>query len=790
MSLKLSKQYLSWRSLATAMLLALTSPHTGLSTNLWAAPPTSVEIAVFKEEDLVKILRDKTPVQKKFEDTDTHVQLDEKILTQKFQFYLDSKGDVRQKLGKSQMPNDPKVSRVYVNAGSQTSYAEYMTDVNPYGNSYFFEVIRPDGSLDRIQIQIPSDASQADIEKLIRDALLARGYTIGDNGSILFNGQPINRTLNDYVLWISGGGQGGRGMPGGGFGGGFGGGNGGGYVFGPGQGNLGQGNNGYWIYHGGNGGQGGPGFNSGANNGTWSYQGGGAGHGNGYGYGIDTSRYLGGADGAAFFKLGGIGKVFRSDMFDIIDNSKMNNDWFNYEFKLGDLTYKLEKMDIPGLFNDEWVILRKGEGDIWYLIKEDEHQALMEILKNSDDPDLVKAYKKVKGKDLDKWDQGDYDNVRKYDMKHNPADYFGYGSNVNFSGSYQGMPQGGLGGGFGGGFGPGGMGGGSISIPASVNNDIYTYIQGNPNASVQDLQAMLDAKYGKGMVIVSKDPNGNYQFQFNQAGPQGGPGQMSQFIVVQDPSRFNSGFMMPGMGGGSGQYTWSGGAPSGGTSSSVSNIDEDALAREIRAMFKNSGSSSSSSSASASQSRTDGGSSPSSSSPSSSSSTMIVTQGQLPTLSRTEDGEWKLSIPFAVDANRDGRVDYYDYEFVYLDPQDVSADGRISKEALDRIMSSFKDRDIDLSRIVTITTAPGESSAQNGERNSAGSSDSTREFESLEELMRIASEQGWTVKKLDQLAGIYQDSKGNQFRWSVDVQPPLELSPENMDKPLKDLVNP
>ena len=169
---------------------------------------------------------------------------------------------------------------------------------------------------------------------------------------------------------------------------------------------------------------------------------------------------------------------------------------------------------------------------------------------------------------------------------------------------------------------------------------------------------------------------------------------------------------------------------------------------------------------------------------------MIVTQGQLPTLSRTEDGEWKLSIPFAVDANRDGRVDYYDYEFVYLDPQDVSADGRISKEALDRIMSSFKDRDIDLSRIVTITTAPGESSAQNGERNSAGSSDSTREFESLEELMRIASEQGWTVKKLDQLAGIYQDSKGNQFRWSVDVQPPLELSPENMDKPLKDLVNP
>jgi hypothetical protein len=782
MSLKLSKQYLSWRSLATATLLALTSPHTGLSTNLWAAPPTSVEIAVFKEEDLVKILRDNTPVQKKFEDTDTHVQLDQKILTQKFQFYLDKKGDVRQMLGKSQSPNDPKVSRVYVNAGSQTSYAEYMTDVNPYGNSYFFEVVRPDGSLDRIQIQIPSDASQADIEKLIRDALIARGYTIGDNGSILFNGQPINRSLNDYVLWISGGGQGNRGIPGGGFGGGFGGGNGGGYFFGPGQGNLGQGNNGYWIYQGGNGGQGGPGFNFGANNGSGAYNGAWGGF-----QGIDTSRYLGSADGAAFVKLGGIGRVFRSDMFDIIDNSKMNNDWFNYEFKLGDLTYKLEKMDIPGLFNDEWVILRKGEGDTWYLIKQDEHQALMQILENSDDPDLVKAFKKVKGKDLHKWDQGDYDNVRKYDMKHNPADYFGFGSNVNFSGSYQGMPQGGFGsgfgGGFGGGFGPGGMGGGSMSIPASVNNDIYTYIQGNPNASIQDLQAMLDAKHGQGMVIVSKDPNGNYQFQFNQAGPQGGPGQMSQFIVVQDPSRFNSGFMMPGMGGGSGQYTWSGGAPSGGSSSSASNVDENALAREIRAMFRNSGSSSSSSSsASASQSRSDGGSAPSSSS-SSSSSSMIVTQGQMPTLSRTEDGEWKLSIPFGVDANGDGRIDYYDYEFVYLDPQDVSAEGRISKEALERIMSSFKDRDIDLSRIVTITTAPGENQ-------STRSSDGNREFRSLEELMNAANEQGWIVKNLNELAGLYEDSNGNQYGWSVKVEPPLELTPENMEKPLKNLVNP
>jgi len=742
MSFKLSKQYLSFRSLAAAMLLSLASPMTGLTNvSLWAAPPSSVELAEFRESDLIQILDTGRPVEMKYQNTDTSVTLDQAFLKNTFKFYLDSKKHVRQMIGTQPTINDPRVVSLSINAGAKKAMASYVDEAGPAGSPYSFQIVRPDGSYDSVVIWVPNGASQADVEKLMRDALLAKGYTIGENGVILLDGKPINQNLSDLIGFVYGGAPGGNMNPGGGF-----------YTFNPGAGN------GQWNFNGG--GAGGPQGGSG----TFNFGG---------SFGVDQSGYLGGANGMVFFKLANINKAFHSDPYDIIDNSKMNKDWINYEFKLGNLTYKLEKMSIPGLGNDEWVILRKGEGDIWYLIKQDEHAALMEILKNSSDPSLKSALSKIDGfpRYLDKWDQADYDNVRKHAMKYQRDSWNPMGGGFGFSSVNPGSQTGGSGGGFY----LGGMGnGGMANLPSTINSDIYTFVQGRPNASLQDIQSMLDQKYGPGMVVVSQGPNGSYQFQIKGTGPDGS-NQLSNIMIVQAPSNFNFGSMMPGSGGG--QFTVIGGG-SGSGGGSFQNSDADDVIKAMQAAAaarmarfgKSNSSSGSSSSGSGSGSRSDsGGGSGSSSSPngssSSSSSSVVINNAELPSLEQTASGEWRLTIPIPVDSNKDGKADYYDYSFIYI-PQDKVKDGKIDESYLAVIQQQLKDAGVNLGKVSTIiTTAPGESKE----------SQVKLTIKSVQELFDKAK--GRAIK-VNGLNGYFLDEKGTREDFSMNIPEKDFQSPE------------
>ncbi len=233
--------------------------------------------------------------------------------------------------------------------------------------------------------------------------------------------------------------------------------------------------------------------------------------------------------GAGSYNLigGGGSAVVISSRADIVDPKKTES---YYEFDALGQKYMIASMVIPeqhwfDWFNDEEVLVRNagdidGNGDTdWVLISQQEHEFLMRAL-NADAEANKKTLSEMKYYKVDKFDSSDYENVRKFAMKHKDAGQAGTISISNMpSGTYGGVILGG-----------GGAAGAQDTLIAFIND----YRSKNPNASIADLQAALDARFGAGLVQLNQGADGNLSITILNAG--GANGAAGSQVIVLNPS--------------------------------------------------------------------------------------------------------------------------------------------------------------------------------------------------------------------------------------------------------------
>lgn len=231
---------------------------------------------------------------------------------------------------------------------------------------------------------------------------------------------------------------------------------------------------------------------------------------------------------------GGQLEIFVSDA-DIVDQSKFDGE-AKAEWEIGGVKYRLQEIEIPGWFNNEKVILRQGPGGEWYLINRDEHAFIMDIIRN--DPKYKSALEALEDYRADKWDTGDYENVRKYAMKYpNARAPQGYVRVIN-RGVYPHQGQGGDririqdGGGYNDGY-----------SDNALDLFVQDYLRRNPNASLQSLQDAIDKEFGSGVYVLSND-GGRYRVRLGNGdsyiiGDRGGnDGRSGDSIRVYDGGNY------------------------------------------------------------------------------------------------------------------------------------------------------------------------------------------------------------------------------------------------------------
>ena len=260
----------------------------------------------------------------------------------------------------------------------------------------------------------------------------------------------------------------------------------------------------------------------GGNSDSWDYYDGDySNDGSGRDYGIESFDFRG--------PNGGLLRVRVSDA-DIVDPEKIEEVY--KEFQIGNQTYAMIQVDMPGWtpfgWDDEQVIVRKGKNGEWYLIGKDEHAYIMDIVRN--DPKYKDVYEKMKDLEVDHYDSSDYENVRKNAMKYPNSraprgdariiEYPSGWDDTSYDISYRDSDS---------------RGGSADRATSRDSIQVFLdeYRSANPDATLADIQAALDKRFGKGAVIISEADGGKYRIKY---GPNGGSGNDSITFILDDSS--------------------------------------------------------------------------------------------------------------------------------------------------------------------------------------------------------------------------------------------------------------
>ena len=218
---------------------------------------------------------------------------------------------------------------------------------------------------------------------------------------------------------------------------------------------------------------------------------------------------------------GGIIELYNSDA-DIVDSSKFVNA-SRQEWEIGGAKYRYQRVNIPGWFNDEKVIVRQGPGGDWYLIDEEEYNFIMRRLK--DDPKYKDVYAYLSDSRVSKWHAEDYAQVRKYSMKY---------PNARGGRGYSRVRD----------YGTAGRDGGNSRDSIRVrdgdssnvgDSEIDLFIQDYkaryPRTSLRSLQDAVDREFGSGIYIISDESGGRYRVT----------GKKGDTFIIGDRSNYRPG---------------------------------------------------------------------------------------------------------------------------------------------------------------------------------------------------------------------------------------------------------